>query len=192
MSSIAKLKEIAQAEFSNTTAGEVEEPTESTKQAKRRGPGRPFTKGDPRINRKGRPKTMDQLKSLAMAIAHEPAVSSGGTPIRIIDGYGREKHITVAEAILRQWATSKNPRLQENFIRIAFGPIPNIPEVVAFQQVALSWTAIASSIATAISRVVDDPVLVSLIASEIERSIATMHEKPELEHDASVETEPSE
>ena len=44
---------------------------------------KPFVKGDPRINRKGRPKSFDALRSLAQEIAHEAAKKSkeqGGGP----------------------------------------------------------------------------------------------------------------
>jgi hypothetical protein len=75
---------------------------------------KPFTKGDPRINRKGRPKTFDALRELAQMIAHE---RSG---VVIKDGH----ELTVAEAIIRQWAQSKNPILQQKFIEIAYGKVP--------------------------------------------------------------------
>ena len=76
--------------------------------------GGPFKKGDPRINRKGRPRSFDALRELAQQIAHEP------TQI-IMDGH----KVTVAEAILRQWAQSKNPQLQRAFIEVAFGKVPD-------------------------------------------------------------------
>jgi hypothetical protein len=71
-------------------------------------------KGDPRINRKGRPKSFDALRALAQEIAHEP------TNV-VIEGH----KVTVAEAILRQWAQSKNPQLVKSFIEIAFGKVPD-------------------------------------------------------------------
>ena len=81
--------------------------------------GKGFTKGDPRINRKGRPKSFDALRELAQTIAHEAALTAG-QPL-VIDGH----IVTVAEAILRQWAQSKNPQLQQRFIEVAFGKVPD-------------------------------------------------------------------
>ena len=84
---------------------------------------KPFTKGDPRINRKGRPKSFDALRELAQQIAHEGA-QQGGQPI-VINGHT----VTVAEAILRSWATSKNPQLQRAFVEVAFGKVPDKVEM---------------------------------------------------------------
>ena len=83
----------------------------------------PFVKGDPRINRKGRPKSFDQLRQLAQQIAHEEA-KKGDEPI-VIGGHV----VTVSEAILRQWATSKDPRLQQAFIAYAYGRVPDKTEL---------------------------------------------------------------
>ena len=77
-----------------------------------------FSKGDPRINRSGRPKTFDQLRSLAQEIAHEVAISKE-KPV-VING----KTVTVTEVIMRQWAQSKDPRLQQKFIEVAYGKTP--------------------------------------------------------------------
>jgi len=89
----------------------------------------PFTKGDPHINRKGRPKSFDKLRALAQAISHEVATTAPtqgkdgeiipGKPIEI-DG-----HIaTVAEMIMRRWAQSKDPRLAIAFVEYAYGKPP--------------------------------------------------------------------
>jgi len=82
-----------------------------------------FVKGDPRINRKGRPKTFDAFRELAQQISHEPAISDGQK--LEINGH----IVTVAEAILRRWAASKDPRLQMAFIEIAFGKPPQRTEI---------------------------------------------------------------
>ena len=91
------------------------------KQEKRK-PGT-FERGagkDPRINRKGRPKSFDALRSLAQEIAHE-AAKQGNQPV-VIDGHV----VTVTEAIMRQWAMSKDPRLQQKFIEVAYGQVPSV------------------------------------------------------------------
>lgn len=77
-----------------------------------------FKKGDPRIWRGGRPKSFDALRTLAQEIAHETA-KAGGQPV-IVDGHAA----TVTEVIMRQWAQSKDPRLQQKFIEVAYGKTP--------------------------------------------------------------------
>src|SRR4030042_273767 len=71
-----------------------------------------FDKRKQHINRKGRPKSFDALRELALQIGHEPLEIG-------------EKRITVTEAILRQWAQSRNPILQRAFIEIAYGQVPD-------------------------------------------------------------------
>ncbi len=84
---------------------------------------KPFTKGDPRINRRGRPKDFFGLRDLAQQIAHEPA-TTGGVPI-VIDGH----IVTVTEAIMRQWAQSKDVRLVQAFVHYAYGKPPDTVEM---------------------------------------------------------------
>ena len=74
---------------------------------------RNFVKGDPRINRKGRPKGFDQVRKLAQAIAHETVTDSEG------------RTMSCAEALLRSWATSEQPLLQKAFMEYAFGKVPD-------------------------------------------------------------------
>ena len=81
---------------------------------------KPFVKGDPRINRKGRPKSFDALRELAQEISHE--IAKSGSEEIVIGGH----KVTVAEAILRGWASSKNPILAKGFLEIAFGKVPDI------------------------------------------------------------------
>ena len=91
--------------------------------AKKHPEGKPFEKGagkDPRINRKGRPKSFDKLRSLAQEIAHE-AAKQGNQPV-VIDGHT----VTVTEAIMRSWAVSKDPRLQQKLIEVAYGQVPSV------------------------------------------------------------------
>ncbi len=78
---------------------------------------KPFVKGDKRINRKGRPKSFDALRSLAQSIAHEEVTNAKG------------ETASVTEAILRQWAASKDPRLQMHFMEVAYGKVPQVNEV---------------------------------------------------------------
>ena len=91
-----------------------------------------FKKGDPRINRKGRPKNFDKLRELALQIAHEEAKAE--KKCVVING----KKATVAEMILRKWATSKNPTLQKSFMEIAFGKVPNNLDITSGGQTIVS------------------------------------------------------
>ena len=61
------------------------------------------------------------MRQLAQAVADEK-VKRGDEPV-IIEGHA----VTVAEAIVRQWAQSKNPQLQKAFVEIAYGKTPEAP-----------------------------------------------------------------
>lgn len=70
---------------------------------------KPFVKGDPRINRNGRPKSFDFLRSLAQKIAMQEIDTKKGKMI-------------LAEAILHSLASDK--KFQVHFLEIAFGKVP--------------------------------------------------------------------
>ena len=66
----------------------------------------PFKKGDKRINRKGRPKSFDKLRKLAIQIAGEQAGST---------------ELTRVQLMLTAMASSKNPSDRALFLAYAFG-----------------------------------------------------------------------
>lgn len=89
-------------------------------ETKTNGQGRglkPFTVGDPRINRKGRPKGFDEFRRFAQQIAGEKVTLGNGNKI------------TVIEAILRSWAKSREPVLQKAFVEYCYGKPPDRLEV---------------------------------------------------------------
>lgn len=96
-----------------------------------------FKKGDPRINRNGRPRAFDAIRTIARKIADEQAMSNG-QPI-VLNG----EAITVAEAILRKWSTSQNWQLQRAFIETAFGKVPDVKQFTGDDgddiQIILTW-----------------------------------------------------
>lgn len=82
-----------------------------------------FVKGDNRINRKGRPKSADQLRVLAKTLGFEMAVDDDGDPI-----FFNGRPITVIERIMLDWATSKDSRKQMLFVQYGWGsPIEETP-----------------------------------------------------------------
>jgi hypothetical protein len=85
---------------------------------------KPFVKGDPRCSRKGRPKSFDKLRALAIEMASEQAVDKNGQPI-LIHG----KPVTNAQLVLYQWLTDK--KYQKDFIEVAFGKVPDKVDVNA-------------------------------------------------------------
>lgn len=69
----------------------------------------PFVKGDKRCNRKGRPKSFDALRKLAIKIAGETIPGANGDDI------------TRIEAMLRVLTSSKAPADRALFLAYAFG-----------------------------------------------------------------------
>lgn len=76
----------------------------------------PFKKGDPRINRNGRPKSFDAVRALAQQIGAEGLGESGFTRI---------------QALLVAMSTSRNPRDRELFLAYAYGKPENRVAVTA-------------------------------------------------------------
>ena len=87
--------------------------------------GKPFTKGDKRINRDGRPKNSTDLSALFRRIGAEVATKKNGEPIIGPDG----RPMTVLEAIARQWA--QNPRQQADFVDRAYGKVATPVDVTS-------------------------------------------------------------
>ena len=83
--------------------------------------GKGFVKGDPRINRNGRPKSFDALQKLTIELAHEVATTKDGAPVVRAD-----HRVTVVEAVLRQWLQSGNFQKQQAALQIAFGKVPDV------------------------------------------------------------------
>jgi hypothetical protein len=71
--------------------------------------GKGFVKGDPRINRKGRPRNFDEVRALAQKLSHEKENSG----------------MLAIERVLRSWRDSKEPQLQKAFLEYAYGKVPD-------------------------------------------------------------------
>jgi hypothetical protein len=75
---------------------------------------KPFVKGDPRINRNGRPRSFDALRKLMQTKAGEIATDADGKPIER-DG----KPVTNAEMFVEAWMKDKKQR--RSFAEFAWG-----------------------------------------------------------------------
>ena len=81
-----------------------------------------FVKGDPRINRKGRPRTFDQLRKLVLSLLNEPVKRPDGE-LLVVDGHV----VTRVEMILRN--AMSNPRFAQWILEVAYGKVPDKVEV---------------------------------------------------------------
>jgi len=75
--------------------------------------GRPFTTGDRRINRRGRPRNFDAFRELCQKICHERVTVDGEVMTRL-------------EVILRDWAGSKDAQKQIALVQYGYGK-PTLP-----------------------------------------------------------------
>jgi hypothetical protein len=74
--------------------------------------GRPFTTGDRRINRTGRPRNFDAFRELCQKICHERITVDGEVMTRL-------------EVILRDWAGSKDAQKQIALVQYGYGKPPD-------------------------------------------------------------------
>lgn len=81
---------------------------------------KPFVKGDKRINRKGRPKNFDMLRTLTQAIASEA-----------IDEEENGKRLTRVEKIVRDWLNSRNFQKQKAALELAYGKVPDALDITS-------------------------------------------------------------
>ena len=119
-------------ESSNTT------PEQQPPKAKKPGgaTGKGFVKGDPRINRKGRPKSFDKLRDFAQSLLAEAAKDKDGHPLEL-DG-----HIaTNLEVMLRQ--AMRNPRLLQYLLEVAYGKVPQQVDVTTGGQPIKAYIGIS-------------------------------------------------
>lgn len=89
----------------------------------------PFKKGDPLINRKGRPKAFDELRSLAVEIANDKDKDKDGV----------ESKQTRLENMLIAMSKSRNNADRALFLAYAYGKPPNKTEIEGEIKHQVSW-----------------------------------------------------
>lgn len=84
-----------------------------------------FQPGDARINRNGRPRSFDGLRSIAQEIAGRPITALAKLSLTHREDIPGAEDFTIAQHILYHWATSGDYRQQSAFLEIAFGKPPD-------------------------------------------------------------------
>lgn len=77
-----------------------------------------FVKGDPRINRTGRPRSFDKLRDLAQELSDEIARDQAGQPVTHMG-----EVMTNIEVLMRKMMIDDPGR----FVEIAYGKVPTPP-----------------------------------------------------------------
>ena len=85
--------------------------------SKKKVPGKPFTKADPRINRLGRPKSFDEARKAAVAMFDQKVV------VEMTSGplAGKKVAMSRFEMLMMDWITSRNFQKQAKAIEVAYG-----------------------------------------------------------------------
>ena len=104
-----------------------------------------FTKGDSRINRRGRPRNIDLVRLMAQPIGQE------------LVPYGPDgRMITTVEALLRDWAESDEFKKQLAFVQYAFGKPPKTePNQERDVQIVVNWDNVVTPEILARKKLVD-------------------------------------
>ena len=84
----------------------------------------PFVKGDPRINRNGRPKDQMSLRNLIQQVLNEEQLDKDGNPA-VINGH----KLTRVELVVRKLAASDDPRKIQMLLEYAYGKVAQAQEV---------------------------------------------------------------
>lgn len=103
--------------------------------------GKGFVKGDPRINRKGRPKSFDALRALAQQIGAEIATVRDKATREDVPRIIGDHVVTNAEAALRS-LMQDDP---EKFLHFAYGKVPNPVELTGKDGAPLEWREVAKA-----------------------------------------------
>lgn len=82
---------------------------------------KPFVKGDPRINRKGRPKTIGMLREMAKEVINEEVEVKGPSKGRGVERETITK--TRLQALMEDWASSNAYSKQRTILELGYGKL---------------------------------------------------------------------